>query len=91
MTKATVVFVYFVGTLQTGFALRDFYTLFCIHDPHEDPGFFDKTWNLRSFGFMWITIPLSGASGARVFYTPQIFALTVFGDSGRRFSAILCA
>jgi hypothetical protein len=70
MTKATVAFVYAVGTLQTAFALRDFYTLFCIPDNNEDPTAFYKIWDdLRPFGFMWITIPLSGASGTLLFHS----------------------
>jgi hypothetical protein len=70
MTKATVGFVYFVGTLQTGFALRDFYTLFGILEINDGlPSYDETSWNnLRAFGFMWITIPLSGASGTLVFH-----------------------
>jgi hypothetical protein len=75
MMKATVAFVYAVGTLQTAFALRDFYTLFCIPNSLQDLGFPDAL-SLRGFGFMWITIPLSGASGTLFFiYTLPLFAL----------------
>jgi hypothetical protein len=66
MTKATVAFVYAIGTLQTAFALHDFYTLFCTPDSHQDPAP-SYALSLRGFGFMWITIPLSGASGALIF------------------------
>jgi hypothetical protein len=68
MTKATVGFVYGVGTLQTAFALRDFYTLFVKPWPPPDPSPFAKTWTWRSFGYMWLTIPLSGALGASVIH-----------------------
>jgi hypothetical protein len=68
VTKATVIFVYGVGTIQTAFALRDFHTLFCIPWPQPDPSPFAKTWTWRGFGYMWLTIPLSGASGALVFH-----------------------
>lgn len=93
MTKATVAFVYVVGTLQTVFALHDFYTIFCLPDPRDHFTFYDTTWSLRSYGFFWITIPLSGASGALVFRLrfPSLVPHSIWRDSCRRFSIILCS
>jgi hypothetical protein len=79
MMKATVAFVYVVGTLQTAFALHDFYSLFCIPKDYKPSTMFFDTWGyLHRFGFMWITIPLSGASGALVFHL-HFLALRPYG------------
>jgi hypothetical protein len=64
-----VAFIYAVGSLQTAFALHDFYSIFCLPGNREFADLFlGAQEELRRFGFMWITIPLSGASGALLFH-----------------------
>lgn len=60
-TKAIVYFAYIIGTIQTGFALRDFYVLFCT----SEVKLLMEPWNFDThrFGFMWFTIPVGGALG----------------------------
>src|SRR5690349_20726057 len=93
MTKAIVAFIYTVGTIQTVFALHDFYTIFVLPDPRDHFTFYDTTWSLRSYEFFWITIPLSGASGAPAFRFHFISLLphSIWRDSGRRFPIVLCS
>ncbi|KAF9448374.1 hypothetical protein P691DRAFT_669516, partial [Macrolepiota fuliginosa MF-IS2] len=68
--KLIVYFVYVVGTIQTAFALQDFYALFCTPTLRED---------LHVFGFTWFTIPVSGALVAvvaQLFYAYRIYTLS---------------
>ncbi|KAF9443634.1 hypothetical protein P691DRAFT_737615 [Macrolepiota fuliginosa MF-IS2] len=72
--KLIVYFVYIVGIMQTAFALRDFYTLFCTSSG-------DLLWNInpRIFGFMWFTIPVSDALVAviaQLFYAYRIWTIS---------------
>ncbi|KXN92863.1 hypothetical protein AN958_07060 [Leucoagaricus sp. SymC.cos] len=57
LTKVVVYFVYIIGTLQSAFTLRDFYTLFCTVDGNQ--WLEDK--DVHRFGFMWLTIPVCGS------------------------------
>ncbi|KAF9451797.1 hypothetical protein P691DRAFT_662504, partial [Macrolepiota fuliginosa MF-IS2] len=72
--KSIVYFVYGVGTIQTVFALRDFYILFCILGGNMPTGH-----DLRAFGFMWFTIPVSSALVAvvsQLFYAHRIYIIS---------------
>lgn len=55
--KAVVYMVVAIGTLQTGLALHDFHALFCTND------YLSKLSDPHNFGFMWLTIPTSIATG----------------------------
>ncbi|KAF9443633.1 hypothetical protein P691DRAFT_808695 [Macrolepiota fuliginosa MF-IS2] len=60
--------------MQTAFALRDFYTLFCT-------SFGNLSWNInpRRFGFMWFTIPVSDTLVAvivQLFYAYRIWTIS---------------
>jgi len=77
-TKAIVYFVYIIGTLQTAFALHDFYSLFCtlrgnsfLEPPAQS--------TIYGFGFMWFTIPVGGALAAtavQLFYAHRIYVIS---------------
>ncbi|KAF5363558.1 hypothetical protein D9756_000952 [Leucocoprinus leucothites] len=76
VTKGSVYLVYAIGSIQTAFALRDFYELFCgvpggLVQLEDLPG-------LHKFGFMWLTIPVSSALVAvtvQLFYAQRIWII----------------
>ncbi|KAF9446770.1 hypothetical protein P691DRAFT_672871, partial [Macrolepiota fuliginosa MF-IS2] len=74
--KSIVYFVYIVGTMQTAFALRDFYTLFCTEA--GDGVLSSGPFSPHRFGFMWFTIPVSSALVAvvaQLFYAHRIYII----------------
>lgn len=75
LVKSIAYFVYIIGTLQTAFALRDFYTLFCTPATNN----LNEDVDLRTFGFMWLTIPVSSALGTWVshYVFPVFFLIFV--------------
>ncbi|KAF5363562.1 hypothetical protein D9756_000956 [Leucocoprinus leucothites] len=78
LTKMAVYLVYIIGSIQTIFALRDFYELFCF------PGRLVQAKpillsDLHAFGFMWLTIPVSSALVAvtvQLFYAQRIWIVS---------------
>ncbi|KAF9442446.1 hypothetical protein P691DRAFT_779402 [Macrolepiota fuliginosa MF-IS2] len=74
--KSIVYFVYIVGAMQTAFALRDFYTLFCIEDTERV--LLSTAFGPHRFGFMWFTVPVSSALVAvvaQLFYAHRIYTI----------------
>ncbi|KAF5363565.1 hypothetical protein D9756_000955 [Leucocoprinus leucothites] len=75
LTKAAVYLVYTIGSIQTAFALRDFSEMFCF------PGGLVQTApdDMHTFGFMWLTIPVSSALAAvtvQLFYAQRIWMVS---------------
>ncbi|KAF9448369.1 hypothetical protein P691DRAFT_704986 [Macrolepiota fuliginosa MF-IS2] len=89
--KLIVYFLYIVGTLQTAFALRDFYALFCTSAGSNELELVLLTESnaLQEFGFIWFTVPVCSTLAAAVsqlFYAYRIYRLS----SGKVVTAIIC-
>ncbi|KAF5364187.1 hypothetical protein D9756_000921 [Leucocoprinus leucothites] len=84
LTKIAVYLVYTIGSIQTAFALRDFHELFCIPGAlaYVEPNLLSDDTDdsdLHTFGFMWLTIPVSSALVAvtvQLFYAQRIWIIS---------------
>lgn len=91
-TKIIVYFAFTIETLQTAFALRDFHMLYSTSKGSlmmESPNF-----DIRRFGFMLFTIPISGVCGTQsngshlCAIAPDFVSISAY--SGNHRPVILC-
>ncbi|KAJ3561127.1 hypothetical protein NP233_g10388 [Leucocoprinus birnbaumii] len=85
-TKATVWFVYAVGSIQTFVALRDFLVMFCEKSPEGyirlskegRPSVLNAP-TMHTFGLMWLTVPTSSSIVAvtvQLFYAHRMYTIS---------------